>query len=258
MGKDKSAGASAGNVIQKFNQLGIDELRGFADAGQGQLESLISGASIGGLDERLAQIFSTDTFGSIQAERERGVQSQLAAGGLTRSGTGVSALADVGTNLGLQIEQLLTGRSQQLAGQGLQASGGIADLFSATGAGQASGILADAQTRAGVSGNIASGIGTAAGLFFSDPSLKTNVVKVSEIGNLAVHQWDWIKEVEGTPITAWGNTGFMADEIKEKYPHHIGDFHGLMTVDYFALLDELQDKYGIQHTDVGGTNGFHS
>ena len=185
--KDKEAGSRAAAEQNRFTQLGIDELRPFAQAGVDQLGALTQGTTAGGLDERLASIFNTDTFGSLVDERTRAVQGQLGAGGLTRSGTAIQEAANIPTEIGLAIEQLLTGRSQGLAQQGLGATGGIVGQLGQQGQASASGILSDAQAGSAAVSQILS-IGSA--LLFSDPRLKTNVEKISEIGPLGLYEWD--------------------------------------------------------------------
>jgi len=237
MGSKKSAGSRGAAAANKMSQLGIDELSPFSKAGSGQLGALTQGASIGGLDERLAEIFNSDTFGALVDDRTRGVQGQLAAGGLTRSGAGLESIANVGSELGLQLEQLLTGRSQGLAGQGLQAAGGIANMLSQQGQNTASGIVTDAQSKAAGLGGAAK---LAAGIFFSDERLKTNVVKIGDIGVLGLYEWDWIVQAEGTVIQDCPRVGFLAQEVKEVFPDLVGEESGWLFVDYQSVLEELQ------------------
>ncbi len=121
----------------------------FIEAGTGALPGLQEGSTVGGLDARLGRIFDSDIFGELVGERTRSVQGQLAAGGLTRSGTAVQEISRVPGDLGLQIEQLLTSRLGGLAGQGLQAGGALSGIQLQGGQfrGQAlsSGIVTDAE-----------------------------------------------------------------------------------------------------------------
>lgn len=256
------AGQSAATLQAQQNQLGIDEIRRqfnlsqenldpFIQAGQGQLGALTQGASAGGLDERLGQIFGSQNFQNLTQERERAVQGGLSAGGLSRSGFGLQQLANVPTELGFALEQLLTGRSQQLAGSGQSAAAGLgglgaqaggqaANLFSNTGSALASGSLADSQARAEANKNIGEFAATAANIFFSDPALKENVEQIGMIRDLNLVQWDWINETKDTMISACGNMGFMADQVLELYPQHVTDFCGFLTIDYPSLLTELE------------------
>lgn len=253
------AGQSAARQAQAQNQLGIDELRRqfdisqanldpFIQAGVGQLPALAQGTTAGGLEERLKAIFSGESFGALRDERTRAVQGHLAAGGFTRSGEAVERIADVPTDLGFDIEQLLTNRSQFLAtggragagtlgGIGAQTGGDIANLFARSGSQISTGALQDARSRTEANQNI---IDTVSGILFSDPALKQNVEKVSEINDLNVYQWDWIKGAKGTLIELCPTIGFMADEVEEKYPDFVNDNFGFKTIDLVGLLDELE------------------
>lgn len=232
-------GEQAAGAANKFAELAIEELRPFTEAGVAQLPGLTAGATAGGLDARLAELFNTDIFGSLVGERTRGVQGQLAAGGLTRSGTALDEISRIGPDLALALEGLLTGRSQFLSGQGVSAAGGVADLITGQGQSAASGILAGGQERAGGASNILKIASTAAGFFFSDRRLKTDAVQVSEIMGLPVYQWDWISETKGTIIEHCPTMGFMADEVQARYPDLVGEHSGWLFVDYVGVLDEL-------------------
>lgn len=237
MGKDKSAGSRAAGEANKLTQQGIDALMPFLTAGAGQLGSLTQGATAGGLNERLAEILGGDTFSALTGERERAVQGQLSAGGLTRSGTGLQSIANVPTELALQLESLLTGRSQQLAGQGLGAGTNIASLFNLQGENVSSGIVTDASASASALGQIGQ---FASGIFFSDPRLKTNVVEIGDIDGLPIVQWDWEEFTKGTIIADCPTVGFMADAVEKLYPDCVGEFGGWKSIDYELLKSHLQ------------------
>lgn len=256
-------GGQAARTADPFFGQAIEELRRqfeitqenvdpFIQAGVGALPGVVQGTTASGLDERLAEIFGTDIFGSLVEERQRGVQGQLAAGGLTRSGTALQEAARIPTDIGLALENLLTGRQTNLAtsgqnaalglgGIGGQASAGIANTLIGQGQNLASGILTDAQARAAGVGNLFSlgQLGLQAG-GFSDRRLKENIEKITQIGDLNVYQWNWCSGAKGTIIEKCMTIGFMADEVEETHPDHVGDFHGLKFIDYPALLDELE------------------
>ncbi len=236
-GGKKSAGSRAAGAANAATQQGIDLLSPFAEAGSGQLGALTQGASVSGLDERLGQIFKSETFQNLIGDRTRGVQGQLAAGGLTRSGAGLESIANVGSELGLQLENLLTGRSQSLAGTGLGAGTNIANLFNQQGQNTSSGILSDAQASAAFGGQLAK---VAGGIFFSDARLKENIVELGQIGDLGLCEWDWKGFTEGTIINDCPNVGFIAQEVKEKYPEFVGEESGWLFVDYEGLMGKLQ------------------
>lgn len=264
MGKSDD-GAAAAAAQNKGIDLQIEELRRqfgitqeniqpFVQAGTSQLPGLQEGATVGGLDARLAEIFKSDVFGSLVGERESAVRGQLAAGGLTRSGTAIEAAAGIPTDIGLMIEQLLTGRSSQLAtsGQnaasnlgslGAQSSGAIGGAFAQQGLNTGSGILTDAAADAAFQQQLINA-GLSAAAIFSDPRLKENVEQISSIQDLNIYQWDWIEAAQDTMIAGCPTIGFMADEVEEKYPQHVGEFAGFKVIDYKALLDELEMKNG--------------
>lgn len=165
-------GGTAIGEIQR--QFGVTQanLTPFLQAGTGALGDLQRGATVAGLDERLGQLASTDIFGTLSEERGRAAQGQLAAGGLTRSGTGLLEAARVPTELLLGLESRLQGRQQQLAGQGLtaglnlgqfgQVSGqNIANLLQSQGFAGAQGVLgaAGARTQALTQGAAAQALG---------------------------------------------------------------------------------------------------
>lgn len=256
------AGAGSAAAANALSQQGIEEIRRqfnlsrediapFIEAGVGALPDVIQGTTAGGLEERLGQIFGTDVFKNLVGERTRAVEGQLGAGGLTRSGTAIKQAAAIPTDIGLALESLLSGRAQSLAGQGqsatfgqaqlgAQTSGSIANILSQQGQNIASGILADQQASAAGTEQLVNIATTAASIFFSDPALKENIEQISHIGDLTLYEWDWIEGAKGTMIEKCGTIGFMADEVKEKYPQHVGECGGFMTIDYLALLNELE------------------
>ena len=262
MGSKKNAPVRAAEIANQGAQQGIDELRRqfdvtqaniqpFVDAGAGALPLVQEGTTAEGLDARLGRIFDTDIFGSLVDERERAARGQLAAGGLTRSGTALEEIANIPTQLGLALEDLLTGRATGLAGSGQNAaaglgalgaqnSGSIANLFEQQGQNTASGILGKAQAQSAGLGQV---LKLASGIFFSDPRLKENVESIGAIGNLTLVQWDWKDFCKDTIIEDCYTIGFMADEVEAKYPHHVGEFGGWKALNYPALLDELETKY---------------
>ena len=150
----------AKRMFKPYREAGIEGLQNFQD-----------GSTVQGLDEILAQIFGSDTFGALNEERTRAVQGGLAAGGLTRSGAGVEEMAAVPTDIAMFLEQLLSGRNADLAGFGFQSSANMADLTTRVGEAIASGYLGNEQmkvqrenSRNDLKGSIITGIGAAIGL----------------------------------------------------------------------------------------------
>lgn len=271
-GKGDKAGKRAAEAQVQANDASIAEMRRqfdttqqniapFLQAGQGAVPGVEAGATVGGMDEMLAQIFNSDIFGSLVDERTRAVEGQLAAGGQMRSGLGLQEAARVPTDLGLMLEQMLNGRQTNLMNTGLSAATGlgqlgqnnsanIGNMLSQSGQAMSSGIITDQQAKAQGQQNMLNTAATIGSMFmsggggglfgFSDPRLKINVEPVADIKGLNVYQWDWTPETKGTLVEGCATIGFMADEVQEKYPQHIHEFGGFMVVDYPALLDELE------------------
>lgn len=239
------------------------------------------GTTVGGISERLGDIFSNQAFRPLIEERQRAIQGQLSAGGLTRSGTALEEIAGVPTEVGFGIEGLIQNRLSNLAGGGLgavnqagqfgaNAAGNIANLQAGIGTQKAGGFLLDAANQAqgirnlreefvsakndalglfggvagGAAGGAAAGGGGAGGgaaMFFSDPKLKENVNKIGMISNLNIYAWDWIEQTKGTIIEKCGTIGFMADEVLLAYPHHVHEYCGFKVINYPGLMDELEE-----------------
>lgn len=143
-------------------------------SGQGGLagfqQDVTQASRLGGFDQRLNEIFQSPNFQALRDERERSVRGQLAAGGLTRSGTALREIANVPTQLGFDIENQQFGRQSGLFTQGLnqrlnienlrQAQAGVqAGLQQSTGQAESQGILAGRQAQAAGIGNLASLVG---------------------------------------------------------------------------------------------------
>lgn len=161
------AGKQAGAIRTQANEKAIQALQRefgaasgrlspFREAGLDALTEVERGATVGGLDERIAEILGTESFSALRGERERGLQGQLAAGGLTRSGTALQEAANLPTDLAFAIENALFGRQSNLVGLGRGAvteinqlgsatAASTANLISGIGRAAASGVLADAQ-----------------------------------------------------------------------------------------------------------------
>lgn len=243
----------------------------FQEAGTQALPRLQEASTIEGLESRLQQIFGTESFQALSAERGRAVQSQLAASGQSRSGTGLQEAARVPSELGLAIEGLLTGRTQDIVSGGQSAALGvaqagsqnaqsIANILQSTGRSTAQGILTDAQASQQRGQNTLNLAGTIGGLFlggalfggsgassrsllqdpFSDPALKDNIEQIGACHDLKIYQWDWKEMTKGTIIEKCSTIGFMADEVKARYPQFVKEFCGFLTINYTGLLDHLE------------------
>ena len=264
----KNAGRDAANAANKKVDEAIAELQAqfgetqgtfqpFVDVASQGLAGITQGASLGGLGDRLSEIFGSGALDPLIAERTRATQGQLAAGGLTRSGTAVQEIAGIPQELGLAIEQLLTGRQQDLTNLGFTATQNVGQLGAAKSAGVATGLTQQGQnTSSGIlafakakAAGIGSAFNLASSFAFSDPRLKTNVVQVSTLGDLGVYQWDWIEGAKGTSIESQPTLGFMADEVEKKYPAFSGELLTWKGIFYGPLLEHLKDKFHIQETE---------
>jgi hypothetical protein len=259
----KSDAEATAEVRRQFNAT-QKNIQPFVSAGAAQLPGLQESATVGGLEETLGQIFGSEQFQNLRDERTTALEGQLAAGGLTRSGTALDEAAAIPTELGFSLEQLLNSRSSNLAGQGqnaanslgqfgAQSSGQIAGITQSTGRARASGRLADDQANAKAkSDNLKTAVSIGAS-FFSDPSLKDNMEQIGEARDLALYQWDWKPETEGTMIADCGTIGFMATEVQEKYPQHVYEFSGFLVIDYPELLKELEERNAIDQSKLEET-----
>jgi len=227
----------------------------FVQAGVGALPEFQAGTTVGGLEQRLSDIFSTQTFGSLVGERQDIIQNQLAAGGLTRSGAGLQQIAEIPATVGFDISNVLQSGLGDLIGGGRQAalglgdiglrtSSAISDIQRDTGRALGQGILVDRQADVAQeqfrTAALLSALGIAAQ--FSDPRLKENVEVIGKIVDLNIHEWDWIEKAKGTIIEQCSNMGFLSTEVREKYPHHVYEFCGFDVIDIPNLLNELEAK----------------
>lgn len=203
----------------------------------------------GGLDERLGQIFSSDSFGRLQDERMRTVQNQLNQTGMRRSGAGLEEVASVPTDLGMAIEQMLYGRQMDAIGSGQNAAAGmgtagmnssanISQLLSGQGDALAQGIIGGQQASAAANQQGINTAMTIGSLLFSDPRLKKNIVQIGQIKDLNFYQWDWVDGV--SDLVGRISLGFLTDEVKEKYPQFVHEVHGFDAIDYQGLTEHLE------------------
>lgn len=258
--KNKDAGSEAAAAANAGINKGIKELRRqfdvtqeniqpFLTAGIESLPALVEASTVGGLNDRLSQILSTNQFDALVDERERSIVGQLGAAGLNRSGAALEAIAAVPTDIALALESMLTGRLGSLVGSGQNAAsnlgalgasnaGSIANLFATQGQNTGSGIVTDAQAGAQALNNA---IQIASGIFFSDPRLKTDIVEIARVKDIGVYQWTWIPEVEDMELIDSPPIGFMADEVETVYPEHVHEYLGFKVIDYEGVFKELEN-----------------
>ena len=245
-----------------FQQQGLDELirqfgisqenlQPFIGAGQDALGPLQQGSTVEGLDQMLAQIMGTDTFGTLRDERERSTTGLLGSSGLTRSGAGLQEIANVPTDLALQLESMLYGRQGNLAtmGQnaavgagslGAQGASGINQSLTNMGNTTSQGILGQQQAQAAGTQNLMN-LGLLAASYFSDPSLKDNLEIVGKVGPLDLYEWDWKPEFKDTLVDKCPQIGFLSTDVRKHYPEYVATFGGFDVIRYDLLLEELKN-----------------
>ncbi len=247
---DINAGAQREGLEELKRQFGItqENLAPFLSFGTGAIPGAEQGLSVGGIDEMLGQIFGSDSFGNLREERERSMTGLLGASGNTRGGFGLEQIADVPTDLGLQLEQLLFGRNQNAVnlGQntavgagtlGTQGAQGIAQSFGNIGATQGAGITNAAGAEAAGMQNLLN-LGA---LAFSDPELKDNLTPHGEVGPLTLYEWDWTPEAEETIVGKFPTIGFLSTDVREHYPEYVSTFGGYDVINYPKLLERLEN-----------------
>lgn len=264
--------------IQRQLQTGAKQFDPFKGAGLQGLAGLRQGSTIEGFGQNISDIFQGGALDPLIAERQRASDATFAQAGLTRSGGAGIAAAEIPADLAFQIESLLSGRQSELAGLGFNAAtniaglresagANIANLRSGIGASLSSGLLGAEQARQGGFSNLRGLIGIGQGGLgggegggeggggvsggdlaslaallgsLSDIRLKTNLNPIGRIADLTVYEWEW---VAGMPEDlALMNVGFIAQDVKEKYPEFSGVECGFLTIHYEQLLEHLEGE----------------
>ena len=264
MSFNKGAGEEAAEIEAGANLAAIDEIKRqfditkadvdpFITAGKTALPGVETGATLEGFGANIADILGSDVLKPLIEERTRAVQGQLSAGGLTRSGKAVEDIAGIPTDFAFQLEELLFGRKADVAGTGVasaldlgslgaSAASETGGLLSKTGKARSSGLLTTAQAEAEGFEQAAGTAATLLPIIFSDPKLKDNIEEIGHVHDLKLYQWDWIKSAKDTLVTLCPTIGFMADEVKEKYPQFVKKYCSWDVVQYKPLLELLETK----------------
>jgi hypothetical protein len=95
----------------------------FTTAGLQGLQGVQQGSTASGFGQRLDDIIGGNQFQGLVDERQRAVQGQLSAGGLTRSGAAIDAASAIPADLALQLEGQLFNRQAGLAESGRLSEG---------------------------------------------------------------------------------------------------------------------------------------
>ncbi len=247
----QSASAKRGlkELRRQFN-ISQGNIEPFMEAGQSALPFLTQGSSVEGMDQIFNQIMGTDLFGELRDERTRDISGMLGAGGLRRSGDAIEQGASIAPDLASEIYGLISGTAGDVATMGANTSVGAGSHSAEFGRG-ASGLIGNMGSAGamGILGGqqaVAQGQQNAMGLAaimmkaFSDPSLKQNIEQVGKIGPLNLYQWEWKPEFEDTVVAQCPTIGFISTEVKEHYPEYVGEFGGFDTINYPALIEELE------------------
>ena len=155
--------------IQRQFEITQTNVDPFLQAGTRAVPGVERASTIPGFGERIGEIFQSGSLDPLIAERTRAAEGQLAAGGLTRSGTGLETIANIPTELAFELENLLASRGSNLAQTGLssalglgqlgsQSASQIAGLHSDIGAVRSAGILGENEARVGQAGAIFEGL----------------------------------------------------------------------------------------------------
>lgn len=280
-GKGGSDAADEAADAQVYsNQLAINEMRRQFDETQQNLRPFMeigaadnylpeflwkarSGTSPEGLDDRLGRIFGSNAFRKLYGERERAVENQLSQTGLMRSGQALRSAANIPTELGMAIENLIYGRNMDLLGSaqnaaaglgalGRDASSGIASLYRDQGQAVGQGILQGQQADAKAGQNIINTGLAAASLFFSDERMKENMEPIGSVAGLTLYEWDWKSEV--SPIIGQMSIGFSAQEVERKHPDCVVEIAGRKAIAYPRLIEKLQDQL---NKESGNAHSVH-
>ncbi len=299
---------------QAFSNIS-DRLAPYVNAGPEAFAELQRASTIEGLDSRLNDIYSSDSFAAAinQARNEAG--SATAAAGLSRSGAGIEALSRLPLEQALQIEQALYGRTGAIADAGLvttgslnQAESNAASIVSQILSGAGGSVANTALTREGFDnqidlqqlrnqgalqqqqlsnqgalsiaqlsadtahagfandfgiaqlnndaaadrdeaqrranepsstdkalGVISTGLQIAAVFGFSDSLLKEDIERIGERNDLGWYRWKWIDKAPDF-VKQQPNVGFMAEEVKERYPNLVTVISGYMAINYEEAL----------------------
>ena len=146
------------DLLRRFSDVSQANLQPFLEAGNRQLPGLEFGASPEGFFNQANELrpIIQGIQKPVVEDRLRDLSSVLGAAGKTRSGAAGLAAADIqqdaDLSLLLQLQSVLTGRQQTIAGQGTQTGGQLAELGLEAGETlgdiQSRGILGGQQARA--------------------------------------------------------------------------------------------------------------
>ena len=236
-----------------FQQEALDYLkeaeaipRQYREASQGMLAGLLGvPGGTGPSKAEYVQGLVDDPFYQQQvADAEKSVLKNASATGGARGGSTQQALTNISPNL---LQNMYNQNMQGIGAlaMGPSGAGQIAQQTSNIGQtlGQgynqqaqtlASGITGAAGAKQAGYGNILNAGMSGLGLAFSDPKLKTDIVKIGSYAGFSIYSWIWNELASSLGLEGSG-VGVMADEVKAKRPELIRERNGFMMVDYEGL-----------------------
>jgi hypothetical protein len=135
--------------------------------------------------------------------------------------------------VGAQAQGILNSGNAIASGQ-FGSANALADGITNAANARATGIIGESNARGDRAGNVAElGTQILSGLF-SDPQLKTNIVKTGEQNGFNIYQWDWNEAALKLGLSGKG-AGVMADEVQAVMPQAVITDQGYMKVNYSMI-----------------------
>lgn len=232
---------SAARTAAGAQQSGLDYLKEtealpqqYRQEGLGQLAGIYGFE--GGDPDALANLERSPIYQAIMSSADIGEESVLARAskmGMTRSGDVEYDLADFNSRLKQQaLMQSLSGIQgmARLPSMAPQIATGIAGV----GRTLAQGETAASQAEQDITGMIIGGASQAAGGYYSDARLKSNVVAKGRRNGHEWFAWDWNRLAKKLGLEGKGE-GVIADKVEVYMPEAIKIHEGYKTVDYDML-----------------------
>ena len=135
--------------------------------------------------------------------------------------------------VGAQAQGILNSGNAIATGQ-FGSANALADGITNAANAKATGIIGTANARGDKAGNVMElGTQILSGLF-SDPKLKTNIVKTGKQNGFNIYSWDWNEIAKNLGLIGKG-AGVMANEVKAIMPEAVINEQGYMKVNYSMI-----------------------
>jgi hypothetical protein len=131
--------------------------------------------------------------------------------------------------VGAQAQGILNS-GNAIAGGQFGSANALADGITNAANARATGVIGEANARGQKAQNILE-IGTDVASYFSDPLLKTNIVKTGKQNGFNIYTWDWNELANKLGLTGKG-AGVMANEVQAVMPEAVITEQGYMKVNY--------------------------